>query len=191
MESGVKCRLHLRRKPRHYVMNNTLPAVPLGIFNLLVFVIPTDAREKNVSCDDRVSVSWCLFVELKYSTSHWLLQNIPARGLWRIWNDFGIVIIVISRSSFQLKLHHRKSEQKRRSQSFSEVSSSLRGFYEMVLVQNALWQVSAGIREKSETKIFKEDRDVVDISDDADDVIGLNYRLLIRFNHPRTYLFTS
>lgn len=61
----------------------------------------------------------------------------------------------------------------------------------MVLVQNALWQVSAGIREKSETKIFKEDRDVVDISDDADDVIGLNYRLLIRFNHPRTYLFTS
>lgn len=70
MESGVKCRLHLRRKPRHYVMNNALPAVPLGIFNLLVFVIPTDAREKNVSCDDRVSVSWCLFVELKYSTSH-------------------------------------------------------------------------------------------------------------------------
>lgn len=136
MESGVKCRLHLRIKPRHYVMNNTLPAVPLGIFNLLVFVIPTDAREKNVSCDDRVSVSWCLFVELKYSTSHWLLQNIPARGLWRIWNDFGIVIIVILRSSFQLKLHHRKSEQKRRSQSFSEVSSSLRGFYEMVLVQN-------------------------------------------------------
>lgn len=48
-----------------------------------------------------------------------------------------------------------------------------------------------GIREKSETKIFKGDRDVVDISDDADDVIGLNYRLLIRFNYPRTYLFTS
>lgn len=69
MESGVKCRLHLRRKPRHYVMNNALPAVLLGIFNLLVFAIPTDAREKNVSCDDRVSVSWCLFVELKYSTS--------------------------------------------------------------------------------------------------------------------------
>lgn len=49
-------------------------------------------------------------------------------GLWSF--------VIISRSSFQLKLHHRKSEQKRRSQSFSEVSSSLRGFYEMVLVQN-------------------------------------------------------
>lgn len=109
-------------------------------------------EKKNVSCDDRVSVSWCLFVELKYSTSHWLLQNIPARGLWRIWNDFGIVIIVISRSSFQLKLHHRKSEQKRRSQSFSEVSSSLRGFYEMVLVQNALWQVSENLGSEKKAK---------------------------------------
>lgn len=58
----------------------------------------------------------------------------------------------------------------------------------MVLVQSLR---KFGIREKSETKVFKEDRDVVDISDDADDVIGLNYRLLIRFNHPRTYLFTS
>lgn len=51
----------------------------------------------------------------------------------------------------------------------------------MVLVQSLR---KFGIREKSETKVFKEDRDVVDISDDADDVIGLNYRLLIRFNHP-------
>lgn len=62
MESGVKCRLHLRRKPRHYVMNNTLPAVPLGIFNLLVFVIPTDAREKKMSLAMTVFLSLGVFL---------------------------------------------------------------------------------------------------------------------------------
>lgn len=53
---------------------------------------------------------------------------------------------------FNLSFHHRKSEQKRRSQSFSEVSSSLRGFYEMVLVQNALWQVSENLGSEKKAK---------------------------------------
>lgn len=109
--------------------------------------------------EKKMSLAMTVFLSLGVFLSNLSIQlpidfykTIPARGLWRIWNDFGIVIIVISRSSFQLKLHHRKSEQKRRSQSFSEVSSSLRGFYEMVLVQNALWQVSENLGSEKKAK---------------------------------------
>lgn len=65
----VRFRLHLRRKPRFYLINIVAPCVLLSALALFVFVLPPDSGEK-VSLGITVLLSFSVFL-LRIS------ENIP------------------------------------------------------------------------------------------------------------------
>ncbi|XP_011422863.3 neuronal acetylcholine receptor subunit alpha-6 [Magallana gigas] len=109
-ESEVTFILHLRRKPLYFIVNLISPIVLLGVVRLLVFVIPADAGEK-MSFAMAVFLSFAVFLSI---ISMHLPTNSEKTSLLGVYivvqMIIGVGTIVIS--SFQLRLHHRKSERK-------------------------------------------------------------------------------
>lgn len=110
VESEVTFILHLRRKPLYYVMNLILPVVLLGVLNLLVFVIPADAGEK-MSFAMTVFLSFAVFLSIISMQLPVNSEKTSLVGSYLVFQmTLGVGTIIIS--SFQLRLHHRKSDRK-------------------------------------------------------------------------------
>lgn len=109
-ESEVTFILHMRRKPLYYIVNLISPIVLLGVVRLLVFVIPADAGEK-MSFAMAVFLSFAVFLSI---ISMHLPTNSEKTSLLGVYIVIQMIIGVgtIVISSFQLRLHHRKSERK-------------------------------------------------------------------------------
>ncbi|XP_048770034.1 neuronal acetylcholine receptor subunit alpha-6-like [Ostrea edulis] len=102
--------LALRRKPKFYVINLILPIILLGVISLLVFVVPADAGEK-MSFAVTVFLSFAVFLSI--ISMHIPIDSVKTSMLevyLTLQMSLGMFMIFIS--SFQLRLHHRKSHRK-------------------------------------------------------------------------------
>ncbi|XP_048737268.2 acetylcholine receptor subunit delta-like [Ostrea edulis] len=109
-DAKVTFTLTLRRKPQYYVMNLILPVVLLGVISLLVFVIPADAGEK-MSFAVTVFLAFAVFLSIISMQLPVNSEKTSMLGVYLIFQmTLGVGTIILS--SFQLRIHYRKSERK-------------------------------------------------------------------------------
>lgn len=109
-ESEVTFSFWLRRKPLYYINNLIVPMALQGVISLMVFVIPADAGEK-MSFAMTVFLSFVVFLSIISAHLPTNSEKTPILGVYIIIQmTKGVVIIIIS--SFQVRVHHRKSERK-------------------------------------------------------------------------------
>lgn len=109
-ESEVTFSFWLRRKPLYYINNLIVPMALQGVISLMVFVIPADAGEK-MSFGMTVFLSFVVFLSIISTHLPTNSEKTPILGVYIIIQmTKGVVIIIIS--SFQVRVHHRKSERK-------------------------------------------------------------------------------
>ncbi|XP_048745389.1 acetylcholine receptor subunit delta-like [Ostrea edulis] len=157
-DAKVTFTLTLRRKPQYYVMNLILPVVLLGVISLLVFVIPADAGEK-MSFAVTVFLAFAVFLSIISMQLPVNSEKTSMLGVYLIFQmTLGVGTIILS--SFQLRIHYRKSERK--------VGKFYRGIVTMERFLRCKICLKSSPQGKSNRQSFQQDVNWDDVSSALD-----------------------